>query len=174
MRARKSTDHFDLLPFIAILMCTLGTLLLVTLCMATVNLGPGAGEGWIPTIDPNRKVKTPILFQWDGDVLIVQRGKETLRIDIPFEKYLAAPNRSDEEKAYKEQMESGVSTLKSEILDGLQRDRETHYALFAIRPSGFKSFGQLRSLFEERKITIGKEPIEQGKPVRLATKEFTK
>ena len=44
MRTRKSADHFDMLPFIAILMCTLGTLLLVTLSMAAVNLGPGAGE----------------------------------------------------------------------------------------------------------------------------------
>ena len=37
-------DHFDLLPFIAIMMCLPGTLLLVTMSMAAINIGAGAGE----------------------------------------------------------------------------------------------------------------------------------
>jgi len=43
-------DHFDLLPFIAIMMCLLGALLLVTMSMAAINIGAGAGagEGWVP------------------------------------------------------------------------------------------------------------------------------
>lgn len=174
MRARKSADHFDMLPFIAILMCTLGTLLLVTLSMAAVNLGPGAGEEWIPSPDSSRKTKIPVLFQWDGKVLSVQREKKTIRIEIPLELYIQARSGSEEEKAFKEQMDSGFSRLASEVLDDLELHRETHYALFAIRPSGFSSFGNFRSHFQDRKISLGKEPIDQGKPVKLAEEEANK
>jgi hypothetical protein len=37
-------DHFDLLPFIGIMMCLLGALLLVTMCMGAINIGAGAGD----------------------------------------------------------------------------------------------------------------------------------
>jgi hypothetical protein len=45
-RESAEQDHFDLLPFIAIMMCLLGTLLLVTITIAVINIGIGAGEGW--------------------------------------------------------------------------------------------------------------------------------
>ena len=44
-------------PFIAIMMCLLGTLLLVTMSMAAINIGAGAGEGWVPA--PDSGAKTP-------------------------------------------------------------------------------------------------------------------
>ena len=56
-------DHFDLLPFIGIMMCLLGTLLLVTMCMAAINVGAGAREGWVPQPDPDAKI--PVLIEWD-------------------------------------------------------------------------------------------------------------
>ncbi len=43
------SDHFDLLPFISILMCVLGCLLLVTISMASLTMGLDAGEAWLPT-----------------------------------------------------------------------------------------------------------------------------
>ena len=44
LRGSQQEDHFDLLPFIAILMCVLGTELLVTMSMAALSLGVGARE----------------------------------------------------------------------------------------------------------------------------------
>lgn len=72
MRARQgedfSRDHFDLLPFINILMCTLGCLLLVTLSIAALSLGPSAGEGWIASQRDSTPAtrKQPVLIEWDG------------------------------------------------------------------------------------------------------------
>lgn len=169
MRAAKSADHFDLLPFIAILMCTLGALLLVTLSMAAVNLGPGAGETWIPSPDASRSSKIPVLLQWDGNALIVNRGEERIQIDIPLQLYRDTPAGSAEEEMARQKVRSGFARLESEVLDDLARRSDTHYALFAIRPSGFETFDSLPSRFQARKISIGKEPIEQGKPVKLDT-----
>jgi len=172
MGSRKSSaDHFDLLPFIAILMCTLGTLLLVTLSMAAVNLGVGAGETWIPSEDSTRTTKIPVLFEWDGNTLVVDLEKGRVKIDIPFEQYIQAPDNSAEEKAAKAKVDEGIAKLNADVLADLARNNTTHYALIAIRPSGFHSFGgELRALFEDRDISIGTEPIAQGKPVKLLGK----
>ena len=59
-------DHFNLLPFIAILLCVLGTELLVTMSMATISLGVGAVEGWVQDKDPAHATKNPTLIEWDG------------------------------------------------------------------------------------------------------------
>lgn len=89
-----SADHFDLLPFIAILMCVLGCLLLVTLCMAAISLGAGVAERWTPVAATGQATsgrpatgpvaasaavapKKPILVEWDGDQAIfhLESGK---------------------------------------------------------------------------------------------------
>ena len=53
-------DHFDPLPFIAIMMCLPGTLLLVTMSMAAIDVG--AGEGWVPT--PDRDARPPVFLSF--------------------------------------------------------------------------------------------------------------
>ena len=168
MRKSKGADHFDMLPFIAILMCTLGTLLLVTLSTAAIHLGPGAGEEWISSQDPGRRLKRPILFQWDGSILTVQKGREILRFEIPIEMYLQSPDGSSAEKDARDRMEAGFSRLDSEVLDDMERNSGTYYALFALRPSGFHSFQSVKRKIQGRNISVGKEPIAQGKPVKLA------
>src|SRR5437870_2742034 len=80
-REDLSKDHFDLLPFIAILMCTLGCLLLVTMSMAAISIGPGAGEGWIPVRDWFPGAMIPILIEWDGSTAVfhLEGGKVRIR-----------------------------------------------------------------------------------------------
>ena len=131
-------DHFDLLPFIAIMMCLLGTLLLVTMSMAAINVGAGAGEGWV--FSPDADSKTPVLIEWDGNLATWHA-------------------------------ETGLQQLHPNALAGLmawlETHRNTHYALFAVRPSGFGNFRKFAAKFESRNFQIGFEPIEQGKPVRI-------
>jgi hypothetical protein len=162
MRARKSTDHFDLLPFIAILMCTLGTLLLVTLCMAAINMGPGAGEAWIPTNETNRVNRIPVLVEWDGEAATVHRADKRERIRLAFTRSIKIVDgqlKIEEPEDDRPRFESFLSEMALMT--------NTHYALFAVRPSGFKSFLSLRSEFEDKDISVGYEPIPQGKSVRL-------
>jgi biopolymer transport protein ExbD len=131
-------DHFDLLPFIAIMMCLLGTLLLVTMSMAAINVGAGSGEGWIP--EPEAGAKIPVLIEWDGIHAIWHSDTGYRQLDPDA---LAA------------------------LMEYLETHRNTHYALFAVRSSGFGTFRKFAAKFENRHLEIGFEPIEQGKAVRL-------
>jgi hypothetical protein len=47
------------------------------------------------------------------------------------------------------------------------RLKATHYALLAVRPSGFDNFNVFANEFRNNDITVGSEPIAQHKPVRL-------
>lgn len=163
MSRRKGTDHFDLLPYIAILMCTLGTLLLVTLCMAAINMGPGAGEAWIPTSDTNRVTRIPVLIEWDGEAATVQRDqtRERIRIGTRSIKLVDGEFKIMEPDDDRPRLES--------LLAEMALKKNSHYALFAVRPSGFKSFLSLRSEFDDKEISVGYEPIPQGKTVKLGT-----
>jgi len=154
-RGSPQEDHFDLLPFIAILLCVLGTELLVTMSMATISLGVGAGEGWIPTRDANRPTKNPLLIEWDGETAVIHRpgGRESLTVSFHG-------NDTPQE-------------LKP-LLDEMARRRDTDYALFAVRPTGFENYYRLAGEFKERQVDVGYEPIEQGKPVRLVREERKK
>jgi hypothetical protein len=160
-------DHFDLLPFIAIMMCLLGTLLLVTMSMAAINIGAGAGEGWVPAPDPGAKI--PVLIEWDGRDAVWHSETGLQRIPEDFTEFVNfgsgwirfGPDGKTT-RAY------GPEPNALDPLVGyLEARRKTHYALFAVRPSGFSTFRRFASRFEDRKIDVGSEPIEQGKSVRL-------
>lgn len=160
-------DHFDLLPFIAIMMCLLGTLLLITMCMAAINIGAGAGEGWI--LAPDAGAKTPVLIEWDGEYAVWHSETGVRQIQEDFIEF------ADFGSGWIRYSPNGtairVSGPEASALDPLvgylEARRKTHYALFAVRPSGFSNFRRFVSRFEDRKLDVGFEPIEQGKPVRL-------
>lgn len=160
--AASGKDHFDLLPFIAILMCVLGCLLLVTMSISALSIGPEASEGWIPEGSDRPSAKIPILVEWDGKAVIVHRDgiKQELSwlpsasLLPPDENGIRIP--SDSPRAAFDAFIAEMTLLK-----------ETHYALIAVRPSGFADFNKLAYEFRRKNITLGFEPIEQSKPVRL-------
>ena len=161
VRHNASSDHFDLLPFIAILMCLLGSLLLITMSMAAINIGPV--QGWIPSKDVNETTKTPLLVEWDGQTMTIQYPAGFKQI------YLG--------REYMDWFDSDVNFKSPEMLDFLKEMKDcnsTSYVLFAVRPSGFGNFQILANKFTTKKIDIGYEPIDQGKPVRLKTQQKDK
>jgi hypothetical protein len=161
------TDHFDLLPFIAILMCVLGCLLLVTVSMSAISMGIGAGEAWIPAAkdsdSPATKPKKPILVEWDGE-------HATFHLDEGRNKVAWQPTKGEVLDGLKHLLSSdaqkGSKGFQS-ILDMLRARKETHYVLIAVRPSGFGDFRRFAAEFRNRGITIGYEPIDQARAVRL-------
>jgi biopolymer transport protein ExbD len=141
-------DHFNLLPFIAILLCVLGTELLVTMSMATISLGVGAVEGWVQDKDPAHATKNPTLIEWDGKEATVQRQDRDEKFPLALDSKTLPP-------------EFAV------VINELASRRETDYALFAVRPSGFENYYRLAQMFKARGIDVGDEPVEQGKKIRL-------
>lgn len=143
-----SDEHFDMLPFIGLLMCVLGVLLYVTLSVAALAIGPNVKEGWLP-LDTEDKKKVPILLEWDGKLAVVH-----------------AENRSKLSEPFLDANDEGTPQL-SRFLSEMVGRRQTHYILFAVRPSGFRNFQILADKFRERKVDVGYEPIPQDKQVRL-------
>jgi hypothetical protein len=182
-RDNEGRDHFDLLPYIAILMSMLGCLLLVTMSVAALNMGPGAGEGWTPTEDDGakgkkagsdglvpavgeeKKAKTPVLVEWDGVTATIHRA-DARECIVLSETPVMTDKNSFFNKPLGKIQRPGRADFER-FLDEMSKLRETHYALFAVRPSGFDGFWLLRSEFESRGIPIGYEPIHQDKSVRL-------
>lgn len=144
------TEHFDMLPFIGLLMCVLGVLLFVTLSIAALALGPNVKEGWLPITDESRK-KTPVLIEWDGTKALIHTEKQPLSV-----------------QAFSD-AETPTNELSRFVTD-MAAKRQTHYVLFAVRPSGFKNFQVLADTFRTKRVDIGYEPIQQDKAVRLLKK----
>jgi len=163
----EEQDHFDLLPFIGIMMCLLGALLLITMSMASINVGAGASEGWVPQPDPDAKI--PVLIEWDGTYATWHSESGLQRIEENFEEYAKFDGKwvrfDPEGRAYR--VVGPQPNPLDPLVNFLESRRQSHYALFAVRPTGFKNFRRFASRFEDRKIDIGFEPIEKDKPVRL-------
>ena len=162
-RVEQNRDHFDLLPVISILMCLLGSLLLVTISVATLSIGPGIGEGWLPTTDPNQQGKRPVLVEWDGSVAKIHReNKKVIASWTGWPRTITFGDLSIPVNG-----NLVIDSHLIELLDELKENKSTHYLLFAIRPSGFKNFNGFAWKFRKEGIDIGYEPIQQEKPVRL-------
>ena len=159
-RPRPNQEHFDLLPFIAIMMIVLAVLLFITMTMASLNVGAGAAEGWIPTKTQGTNNKIPILVEWDGQTAIIQKPSGHRRVVLGKEitRWLSSEGRfrNGEMREFSSEM-----TLQ----------RNTHYVLFAVRPSGFRNFQALASAFRHAGVNVGYEPIEQSKRIQLKMDE---
>ena len=100
--------------------------------------------------EDNTGGKTPVLIEWDGAQAIAQLG--------------AQPRLARWEKGKSQEFLKLVQTLKEM--------RGTHYALFAVRPSGFGTFAQMADQFRKNKIGVGYEPLEQTRSVKLVFRKI--
>jgi hypothetical protein len=162
-RTAQISEHFDLLPFISIMLCVLGCLLLITLSMAALSLG-SAGEEWrqpCPAVGDadSQKVnsRSPILLIWDGSKVLTKLDIGSICVTYPQDQpAVECPNH------YRK------GSL-DEIVRYLRETRDKNFAFFAIRPSGFEGFPRLRFEFDRDNINVGFEPIGQKKDVRMGT-----
>lgn len=152
-------DRFDLLPYISILMCLLGTLLLMTMSMATVYLkNPGAV--WVPQARTTEHGQVPVLVEWDGSIASVHDRAGVTRIVLGLE-----PRRWWRSDG------SFSNPHMVAFVDAMAARSASEYVLFAVRPSGFETFQTLAHEFRKRKVAVGYEPIEQHKSVRMRSEE---
>jgi hypothetical protein len=150
-------DHFDLLPFISILICTLGCLLFVTLSVAAISLH-SPGETWSFGEGGQKVVKHPLLVEWDGKEAIWRVDGVEKHASWDYERYKSPTVSADD----------ASSPELKDLLSLLYENKDTTFALVAVRTSGFESFLAFSTVFRQRKIDLGYEPIENGARVRLA------
>jgi len=160
-RARNgnAVDHFDLFPFISILVCTLGFLLMVTLSVVAISLGPGARMVIVPEpVDPTavpmaiagRPVgEKPLLIEWDGSQVTIHPS----RVQVPWA--AASENEGMNDSHF------------GQLLKAVRQNRGRYYVFVAVRPSGFGNLGDLIDLMDHQKIKYGYEPFEQDRPLGI-------
>lgn len=145
---RKRQTEVELFPFLSVLACTIGTLILLIVVLTTQALEPQEAVV-VAKIDENSKGgnrnKSPIYIESRQDGFILHPSKEF------------AP-RAD---LYDEQ-----SPLRKTIAD-LKANKDKKYLILILRPDGLEMFDKVRQLVEQDGVDIGYEPLEYGLELKI-------
>ncbi|MDJ0574598.1 MAG: hypothetical protein QNJ65_05470 [Xenococcaceae cyanobacterium MO_234.B1] len=139
--SRQNTD-VELFPFLSILACTIGTLILLIIVLTSQALDKqevrivarNEGEKGI------NESKNPRYIECRKDGVILHPSK----IFVPQEE-LQSPN----------------SPLQ-ELIKMIKINRNTEYLIIAVRPNGIDVFNQVRTMVQGAEIDIGYEPLDAG------------
>lgn len=144
---RKKQADVELFPFLSVLACTIGTLILLIIVLTTQALEPQEAVVVAKTEEGKgaNKDKTPVYIESRKDGFILHPSKEF------------AP-RAD---LYDEQ-----SPLRRTIAD-LKANKDEQYLILILRPDGLEMFDKMRSLVAEEGIDIGYEPLEFGLELKI-------
>ena len=145
---RKRQTEVELFPFLSVLACTIGTLILLIIVLTTQALEPQEAVV-VAKVDPDgqgaNKAKTPLYIECRQDGFILHPDKEF------------AP-RAD---LYDEQ-----SRLRKMIAD-LKANKDKEYLIVILRPDGLEMFEKVRNLVQQEGIDIGYEPLEYGLELKI-------
>lgn len=149
---RKPADPLDLFPFLSILACTIGTLILMIIVMTMQSMG---GEQKVSIIAKQEKgeegglnsQKLPRYWECSEKGVILYPQK-TL---VPLKDFKQSP-------------------VLQAALGDISQKRDKEYLIIAVRPGGIEAFRELRNLVESRGIDIGYEPLDDGWQLKFENK----
>ena len=146
--SKKSHPEPDLFPFLSILACTIGTLILLIIIMTLQSLGKGRSVSIVARAETGQnQQKQPRYVECQaGGIIIHPQGT-------------FVPSTS---------LGSPQSPLET-LLQQLARRKDREYLIVVVRPQGIEVFKQLRALVENRGIDLGYEPLEEGWRLNLKT-----
>lgn len=149
-----------LFPFFSILVCILGSLLLIG---GTV-IGFSLDVSGIVTTNAKveeikgEHVKVPVYIEWDGKEIVIH--PERSRVPLYIKPYELVGGESFDKVKVKiaAQIER---TLFEGLLQCIQRQNNNKYLVVMVHPSGFENFLYLREFILQYGIDIGYEAIGQ-------------
>lgn len=145
---RKRQTEVELFPFLSVLACTIGTLILLIIVLTTQALEPQEAVV-VAKVDENargaNRNKTPLYIEAREDGFVLHPSKEF------------AP-RAD---LYDEQ-----SPLRKTVAN-LKANKDEQYLILILRPDGLEMFEKIRELVEQDGIDIGYEPLEYGLELKI-------
>ena len=145
---RKKRSEIELFPFLSVLACTIGTLILLIIVMTTQALEPQEAVVVAKTDEDSKganKNKTPVYIEARQDGFIIHPGK----------KFAPRADFYDEKSPFRQ----AIANLK------INKDKE--YLIVILRPDGIEMFNKLRGLVQEEGIDIGYEPLEFGLELKI-------
>jgi biopolymer transport protein ExbD len=140
-RSISKTNHaqIELFPFLSILACTIGTLILLIIVLTTQSLS---------------KQEVVIVAREEGQG--VNKQKSPRYIECRSNGVILHPSEELIPIAQIQQANSPLQKLIAEVK--ANRDRE--YLIVALRPNAVDVFNQVRTMVEQEEIDIGYEPID--------------
>ena len=149
MRRRTITKkhiEVELFPFLSILACTIGTLILLIIVLTTQALNKQevtiVAKGEEKGVN---KTKTPRYIECRDDGVVLHPSKTFVpRADI-----------------------LDVNSPVRQLLAELKANKDKQYLIVALRPDGIDMFNQIRDLVEGEGIDIGYEPVEYGLQLKI-------
>ena len=145
---RKQQAEVELFPFLSVLACTIGTLILLIIVLTTQALEPQEAVVVAKT-DENTKgsneKKTPLYIEARQDGFILH----------PSEDFAPRADLYDE----KSQFRKTIASLKA--------NKDKQYLILILRPDGLEMFDKARELVQGEGIDIGYEPLEYGLDLKI-------
>jgi hypothetical protein len=148
MRTRQSIQ-IDLFPFLSILACTIGSLILLIIVLTSEIIG-------------SQKQVTIVAKSDNG----LNQSKQPRYIECQADGVIVYPDQVLVASSVLESKFSPMGILLERI------DPSQEYLIIAVRPDGIDTFKRVRSLVEGRGIDIGYEPLD--KDWKLNIKSETK
>ena len=149
MRKRSFTRNpiqVELFPFLSILACTIGTLILLIIVLTTQIFSSQQEVTIIAQTEAgSNQTKVPRYLECGENGVIIYPSQEFVAF-----KDLSQPN-------------SSLVKLLAEV----KQRREQEYLIVAIRPKGIETFHIVRDLIEERGIDLGYEPIDRAWQLKI-------
>ena len=145
---RKRQTEVELFPFLSVLACTIGTLILLIIVLTTQALEPQEAVVVAKTDENSRGAnqnKSPLYIESRKDGFILHPGKE----------FAPRADLYDEE-----------SPLRKTIAN-LKANKDKQYLILILRPDGLEMFTKIRELVEQDGIDIGYEPLEYGLELKI-------
>lgn len=147
---RKPSTEIELFPFLSVIACTIGTLILLIIILSTQALEPQEAVVVAKTDGENRgannkKNKTPVYIECRQDGFVLHPNKQFApRADIYDEK----------------------SPLRK-LIASLKTNKEKQYLIVILRPDGLEMFDKIRGLVQQQGVDIGYEPLEFGLELKI-------
>jgi len=136
----------ELFPFLSVLACVIGTLILLVILVTSGLLGSRRSITLVAEWGQGRNVTLrPRYVEVTGEGVVLHPGGET----VPSSRL----DRRD--------------TPLAKLLREVAANKDGEYVIVALRPSGYPHFDRVRDQVEGRGIKIGYEPIDEGWKLRI-------
>ena len=145
---RKRQTEIELFPFLSVLACTIGTLILLIIVLTTQALEPQ---------------EAVVVAQVDEKTQGSNNSKSPLYIECRKDGFVLHPQK---EFAPRADLYDEKSSFRKAIAD-LKQNKDEQYLIVILRPDGIEMFDKVRELVVDEGIDIGYEPLEYGLELKI-------
>ncbi|MBE9117402.1 hypothetical protein IQ249_15995 [Lusitaniella coriacea LEGE 07157] len=142
----KQPIQTELFPFLSILACTIGTLILLIIVITSQMLNEQKDVKIVVKSEQGEnRIKQPRYIECRADSVVIYPSKTVV----------------------KEQQISQKSSAFGRLLTEMKNNRDREYFIVAVRPDGFQVFEQVRELIESEGIDLGYEPFDSDWQLKI-------